>query len=92
MSILIKGMTMPKCCDDCNLLYDCCSCIVTGHKVKWDSERKRLPDCPLIELPDHEEKAYALERSEKWPHVLECREDPSHPFADSVMMGERSEE
>lgn len=56
MSVLIKGMKMPKCCDDCCLLYDCCSCIVTGYSlamINWDSEHKRLPDCPLIELPDH---------------------------------------
>lgn len=56
MSVLIKGMTMPKCCDDCQLLYDCFSCIVTGYSlamINWDSEHKRLTDCPLIELPDH---------------------------------------
>lgn len=56
MSVLIRGMKMPKCCDDCCLLYDCCSCIVTGYSVamiKWDTEHKRLPDCPLIEIPDH---------------------------------------
>ena len=60
MSILIKGMEMPKCCDECALLYDAICCIVTttslwsypAHERIIDSSEERLPDCPLIEVPD----------------------------------------
>lgn len=47
MSILIKGMKMPKCCDDCDFIQHGVGdwCYIT---------EKNLPcDCPLIELPDH---------------------------------------
>lgn len=47
MTVLIKGMTMPKCCDDCDFIQHGVGdwCYIT---------EKALPcDCPLIELPDH---------------------------------------
>ena len=56
MSILIKGMEMPKNCNECALETDYGACgyydlYVTGGK---DSDwRKRRDDCPLIELPPH---------------------------------------
>lgn len=56
MGVYLKGMTIPKCCDDCSLLYDFCCCIVTGDSlgmIQWESDKKRLPDCPLIPVPDH---------------------------------------
>lgn len=60
MSIIISGMEMPKCCADCDLLYDYIGCSVTGTHAdfaKMDSER--LPNCPLKETLDN---ALAVER------------------------------
>ena len=57
MSVLIKGMTMPKTCYDCKLMYDSMKCIVTGTAFNgfngsyFDFEEGRLPDCPLVEFP-----------------------------------------
>lgn len=59
MSVLIKGMEMPKCCMDCTLNYDQMSCSVTGTGwwsdsmmlMDFDSAKERLYDCPLIEVP-----------------------------------------
>ena len=56
MSVLIKGMKMPKNCGACPLETDYGTCgyyslfVEAGH----DSEIwKRRDDCPLIELPPH---------------------------------------
>ena len=57
MSVLIKGMTMPKCCEDCPLgeesdsLYY--SCYPQGWDYIHDSKSGRMPNCPLIEVPKH---------------------------------------
>ena len=48
MSILIRGMEMPKDCSECRFCEwkdgDDVGCVATG---------KGADDCPLIELPDH---------------------------------------
>ena len=59
MSILIKGMEMPKTCWDCacSIYYesqDKAMCDITDETldyILW--KRERRPDCPLIELPPH---------------------------------------
>ena len=59
MSILIKGMEMPKSCSDCPMLdwdLDYIKCKVTGRHFKVKEEpfgARRVNDCPLIELPPH---------------------------------------
>ena len=45
MSILIRGMAMPKNCTGCPI---CCGLPYQHRDVKG-----RRPDCPLIELPPH---------------------------------------
>lgn len=53
MSVLIKGMEMPKSCFDCDMLE---LSGVVGCKHAYDtnnSEWGRALNCPLIELPDH---------------------------------------
>ena len=58
MSVLIRGMEMPKNCQDCPLNYDQMACIVTGTRwwsdkvvlMNFESEKERLYDCPLIEV------------------------------------------
>ena len=57
MSILIKGMEMPKNCRTCPRLFD-------GHSYRWcnitgeslgieETDNGRDEYCPLIELPPH---------------------------------------
>lgn len=51
MSILIKGMDMPKCCCDC-LLYDSAGfCASDPTREFEDYNHKRPDDCPLSEMP-----------------------------------------
>ena len=47
MSVLIKGMEMPKTCYDC-IFYGGLECSLTG----FDADRKSR-HCPLVELPPH---------------------------------------
>ena len=59
MSVIVKGMEMPKNCKDCPLNYDQMACAVTGTRwwsdrimlMDFDSEKERLYDCPLVEIP-----------------------------------------
>lgn len=56
MSILIKGMRMPKSCYECALETDYGTCGYYSYYVEagHDSEiNKRRDDCPLIEIPPH---------------------------------------
>lgn len=54
MSILIKGMSMPKNCAECDIsqAYDIRStwCPLT---FTTQAELKRQDNCPLVELPPH---------------------------------------
>ena len=53
MSIVIKGMKMPKSCSQCYLM-DLSEAIGCPHSFdmvnEWDA---RSVNCPIIELPDH---------------------------------------
>lgn len=57
MSILIKGMEMPKDCLACRF-RDGAWCIALGTD-NWRSayntapKGERLPDCPLVKVPEH---------------------------------------
>ena len=59
MGVLIKGMEMPKTCDDCPLLdwdLSYIKCGVVNRKFKVNEEHfkdSRAYDCPLIEIPPH---------------------------------------
>ena len=50
MSVLIKGMEMPKNCDECELMTANYGCAFVGA-VGGESYRKRAWDCPLVEVP-----------------------------------------
>ena len=58
MSILIRGMEMPKSCSDCFYEYEtlkgetCCA-ICNGSISNDESFSKRIPSCPLVEIPPH---------------------------------------
>lgn len=55
MSILVKGVKMPRCCEVCPFNYDYYRCEALGDKFddreEIDMETQRLPDCPLVEMP-----------------------------------------
>lgn len=59
MSILIKGMEMPKNCYEClvrnqGFSGDGMKCGKTGSVLSWyDGNRKRMDDCPLVSVPSH---------------------------------------
>lgn len=57
MSILIRGMDMPKKCNECKFCWDSIGerfCFLNGH-IMFDikSEIEKHPDCPLVEVPKH---------------------------------------
>ena len=54
MSILIKGMEMPKSCWDC-YFQDCGNCVLNSHKVvdRFILEDSVDNECPLVEVPPH---------------------------------------
>lgn len=91
MSVLIKGLKMPKeGCKDCLLVkrgrvYDICPFL--KRAVNGNVERGGKPyDCPLIELPDHGDliDRDALNATDSWEWI---RHD-----APVVIPAERSEE
>lgn len=52
MSILIKGMDMPKGCGVCPLFDDECFGSYKCKRAKgWGDEENRAYDCPLREIP-----------------------------------------
>lgn len=55
MSVIVKGMEMPDTCGDCSLYsYIGNVCKHDGTEASWDY--KRLPRCPLVELPENHGK------------------------------------
>lgn len=62
MSILIKGMEMPECCDVCTFsdwsnLHQTACCKLTGYESCFDDfsheyNKRRSDDCPLVALPE----------------------------------------
>lgn len=58
MSVLIKGMKMPSCCDDCWALDDFGEypvCRITGEQRGYNfrTREKRMNACPLVPVPPH---------------------------------------
>ena len=54
MSILIKGMEMPKGCDDCPLYGIDLRCSITYTPNYTDGRFvERLGNCPLVAVPPH---------------------------------------
>lgn len=84
MAVLIKGMKISKCCDECELLYDYIYCMANGERISGKgvrTDKKRLPNCPLIELPDHGDLIDRPVKHGKWIlfddryYCSECDED-----------------
>lgn len=59
MSVLIKGMKMPKACCECGFNHcsqsrDDDTCLLLGKGIsQLFILVDRLPDCPLVEVPPH---------------------------------------
>ena len=63
MSVVIKGMKMPKCCDVCQFsdwsnLHQTALCKVYDYEPCFENysqeyTSKRSNNCPLVELPEH---------------------------------------
>lgn len=91
MSVLIKGMKMPKDgCKDCLLVkrgnvFDICPFL--KREVNGNVERGGKPyDCPLVELPDHGDliDREALIATDSWEWIRH--------LAPVIIPAERSEE
>lgn len=67
MSVLIKGMEMPKNCLWCPLQY-IGICQVTKKDVNSDLGR-RADDCPLVELPEKHGRLFDTDE------VIKCLEE-----------------
>lgn len=57
MFIAIKNQEMPKCCDECFALddhwdYPYCMITQTSRGYDFNTQEKRIPDCPLVPLPN----------------------------------------
>jgi hypothetical protein len=52
MSILIKGMEMPKSCLSCPLQGGTADCRLTQKTYNWGLP-ERPSDCPLVPVPPH---------------------------------------
>ena len=104
MSVIVKSMEMPKNCSDCPLNYDQMSCIVTGTRwwsdtmvlMGFDSDKERLHDCPLIELPPHsrlidatfEENHYASMLLNPTPDVTEQDKHKARIIIEALRMAQ----
>ena len=58
MSILIKDMQMPTCCDNCWALddygdYPRCRITEEQRGYNFPIREKRMDTCPIVELPPH---------------------------------------
>ena len=66
MSVLIKGMEMPKSCGKCIFRYE--YICMLNHEMVFKSTNNRHKNCPLIEIPPHGRliDADALEADTEW--------------------------
>ena len=64
MSVIVKGMEMPKTCSNCKFrepFIDFAYCHLAEMDMEYEeSDNCRHPNCPLIELPFAEELAEKL--------------------------------
>ena len=70
--ILIRGMKMPKNCNACELaaLVDISDGLVYGCRALKEmisNDRERLPNCPLVPVPEHGRLIDANALIRDWP-------------------------
>jgi len=92
MSIFIKNVEMPACCDKCFALDDHGDyphCLITGdwRGYKFRTREKRMDTCPLVEVePVRRGKwvhdGYDIPHGVDWMHCSECgNREPYVPAA-----------
>lgn len=74
MSILIKGIEMPKSCRACHLKMNCddcegweCVCVPLHQPIGYFDDLltdKRRDDCPLVPVPDHVDAIFSTNYTE----------------------------
>ena len=88
MSVLIKGMEMPKTCIMCWLSPVCPVWVKEVSRYKgYDN---RLPDCPLVEVPPHGRliDAEALyERTAEWEAQALAQVEKHDPLVENQTRG-----
>ena len=53
MSVIVKGMEMPKSCQECGLYIEG-ACYAKGYRdYRSIMDTAKPDDCPLVELPPH---------------------------------------
>lgn len=89
MGVYIKGMEMPKSCEDCPL-GDSLSCqLLPGVPALWREytnavrEKRRHSDCPLVPVPPHGD---LIEREAAYDKIAE-QEGGNYVDMDAVGMG-----
>lgn len=77
MSVLIKGMEMPKACEWCSFISTFttesglgCRCEV--EKFEFRDYSKRQENCPLVEVPTPHGRLIDADA------LMECRLEPNH--------------
>ena len=53
MSVLVKGMKMPKCCAECDIEDSFYACPVLREGTDYVRNSGRLDDCTLVEIPEN---------------------------------------
>lgn len=77
MSILIKGMEMPTCCDKCFALdddgdYPMCRITHETRGYNFRVRELRMDNCPLVEIPTPHGRLIDMDDPREWinPHVI----------------------
>lgn len=69
MSVIVKGMEMPKCCAYCEIQYDGVCQMNTVESIDDIAYDGRPEWCPLVELPEkHGRLIDADELKGQYPH------------------------
>ena len=78
MSVLIKGMEMPTCCEECRLWVDRW-CYATEERGYEEGMVRKKPDwCPLVEVPKHG-RLIDVDEFEKYVELEYETREISHP-------------
>ena len=96
MSVLIKGMEMPKNCKDCPFSDHEAWCLIPGswRERYYCPDDERSNDCPLVEIPPHgrlidatfEENHYASVLLDPTPDVTEQDKHKAKIIIDALHM------
>ena len=83
MSVYIKGMEMPKNCDNCWALddygdYPRCRITEEQRGYNFPIREKRMDNCPLVEIPPH---GRLIDADANIKILKKCAADPENDMA-----------